>query len=151
MDWLTQLQGQTVGLDTSPLIYFIEQNPTYLEKIKPFFFALDRGDFKAVTSTVTLLEVLVHPFRKGETALAQKYRNILLNSNHLSILPVSSAIAERAAELRAIHDLRTPDAIQLATTLQERATAFLTNDSRLKTVAQLATSQNLHILMMDSI
>ena len=26
MEWLSQLQGQVVGLDTAPLIYFIEQN-----------------------------------------------------------------------------------------------------------------------------
>jgi hypothetical protein len=30
MEWLTRLQGQVVGLDTAPLIYFIEQNLTYI-------------------------------------------------------------------------------------------------------------------------
>lgn len=29
MEWLTRLNSQLIGLDTSPLIYFIEQNPTY--------------------------------------------------------------------------------------------------------------------------
>jgi hypothetical protein len=28
MEWIAQLQGQVVGLDTAPRIYFIEQNPT---------------------------------------------------------------------------------------------------------------------------
>ncbi len=36
MEWLTQLQGQTIGLDTAPLIYFIEQNSTYLENVRAF-------------------------------------------------------------------------------------------------------------------
>lgn len=31
MEWLAQLQGQIVGLDTAPLIYFIEENSTYLK------------------------------------------------------------------------------------------------------------------------
>ena len=31
MEWLIQLQSHLVGLDTAPLIYFIEQNATYLE------------------------------------------------------------------------------------------------------------------------
>ena len=31
MQWIEQLQGQTVALDTAPLIYFIEQNPEYIE------------------------------------------------------------------------------------------------------------------------
>lgn len=29
MEWLNQLEGQIIGLDSAPLIYFIEQNPTY--------------------------------------------------------------------------------------------------------------------------
>jgi hypothetical protein len=30
MGWLATLRGKVVGLDTTPLIYFIEENPTYL-------------------------------------------------------------------------------------------------------------------------
>jgi hypothetical protein len=30
MEWLAQLQGCIVGLDSAPLIYFIERNPIYL-------------------------------------------------------------------------------------------------------------------------
>jgi hypothetical protein len=42
MEWLEQLQGQIVGLDSTPLIYFIEQNPTYLEMMRLFFRALNQ-------------------------------------------------------------------------------------------------------------
>ena len=80
MEWLNDLRGKTVGLDTAPLIYFIEENPTYLEVAKLFFEAMDRGDFTVVTSTVTLLEVLVHPLRTNNAELAEEYRDILLNS-----------------------------------------------------------------------
>ena len=80
MEWINGLQGKTVGLDTAPLIYFIEENPTYLEATTLFFEAMDRGDFTVVTSTVTLLEVLVQPLRSNNTALASEYRDILLNS-----------------------------------------------------------------------
>lgn len=34
MEWMTQLQGQIVGLDTAPLIYFIEENPVYVHLTK---------------------------------------------------------------------------------------------------------------------
>ena len=68
MEWIDGLQGKTVGLDTAPLIYFIEENPTYLEATKLFFEAMDRGDLTIVTSTVTLLEVLVHPLRSNNSA-----------------------------------------------------------------------------------
>lgn len=59
MEWIAQLQGQVVGLDTAPLIYFIEQNKTYLDITRLFFRGLSRGEFRVVTSVVTLPEVLV--------------------------------------------------------------------------------------------
>jgi hypothetical protein len=37
MEWVGQLQGQIVGLDTAPLIYLIEQNVKYLEGVRRFF------------------------------------------------------------------------------------------------------------------
>jgi predicted nucleic acid-binding protein len=137
MEWLIRLQGQSVGLDTAPLIYFIEQNPIYLETVRAFFRAMDRGEFQVFTSTLVLTEVLVHPFRTGNVALAQEYRDILFNQTNLTIFPVSLAIAERAAQLRAKHNLRTPDAIQIATALQENAAFFITNDARLPDISGL--------------
>ena len=129
MEWLNELQEKTVGLDTAPLIYFIEENPAYIETVRLFFEAMDRGDFTVVTSSVTLLEVLVHPLRSSNKELAAEYRDILLNSR-LITLEVSNAIAEQAAQLRAVHNLRTPDAIQISAALSVGATHFFTNDVR---------------------
>jgi predicted nucleic acid-binding protein len=129
-DWVSKLHGRLVALDTAPLIYFIEEHPTYLTQVEPFFEALDRGELRVVTSTVTLLEVLVQPLRQGDLALMARYRAILLGIAGLDTIPVSTAIAEEAARLRATHRLAAPDAIQLATAFVEGADAFLTNDIR---------------------
>lgn len=85
MEWLSRLQGQVVGLDTAPLIYFVEENPTYLPVVEPFFSAFDQGNFQIITSTVTLLEVLVQPLRLRNTSLANQYRDILLSQDRLSV------------------------------------------------------------------
>ena len=136
MGWVDDLQGKTVGLDTAPLIYFIEENPAYIETVRFFFEAMDRGDFLVVTSTVTLLEVLVHPFRSNNRKLAAEYRDILLNSK-LTISEVSTSIAEQAAQLRAAHNIRTPDAIQVSAALSAGASHFLTNDIRLPEIPSI--------------
>ena len=138
MEWIAQLQGYVVGLDSAPLIYFIEQNPTYLEMMRLFFRSLNQGEFKVVTSVVTLPEVLVYPLRQGNTTLAQQYRDILFNAEGLTTIQVSPDIAEVAAQLRAVHNLRTPDAIQMATAIREGASFFLTNDARLPSLPGLA-------------
>jgi predicted nucleic acid-binding protein len=138
VEWIEALQGKVVGLDTTPLIYFIEENPTYLDMLHPFFEAMDRGEFNVVTSIVTLLEVLVHPFRRGDTTLAQQYRDILLNADNLVTIFLSQDIAEEAARLRAVHNIRTPDAIQMATAIHEGASFLLTNDAGLPSLPELS-------------
>jgi predicted nucleic acid-binding protein len=136
VEWINDLRGKTIGLDTAPLIYFMEENPTYLETVRQFFEAMDRGDFTVVTSTVTLLEVLVHPLRNNNRKLSSEYRDILLNSK-LITLEVSNTIAELAAKMRASHNLRTPDAIQLGAALNAGASHFFTNDVRLPEIPSI--------------
>jgi predicted nucleic acid-binding protein len=145
MEWLKSLTNQIVGLDTAPLIYFVEENPIYTPLVDPFFTALDSAEFQVVTSTVTLLEVLVQPFRVGNYQLASQYRDILLSQNSLTIAGISPKIAEQAARLRASYNLRTPDAIQLATAIEAGASTFLTNDQRLTTITEI------QILVLDSL
>ncbi len=128
MGWVEDLRGKTVGLDTAPLIYYIEDHPTYAELLAPFFEAVRSGETRIVTSTVTLLEVLVQPLKHGDESLAHAYNDILLSSPHIFTVPVTPATAQTAAELRAAGKLKTPDAIHLATAINHRADAFLTGD-----------------------
>ena len=137
MEWIDALRGSTVGLDTGPLIYYIEEHPAFLAKIKPFFEAAERNEFRIVTSFVTLVEVLVHPLREGRPELAEEYRNILLQSPALTTIPLDEDIAEEAAGLRARHNLRTPDAIQVATAIRSGASWFLTNDAELANLSEI--------------
>jgi predicted nucleic acid-binding protein len=137
MGWVDSLKGNVIGLDTTPLIYFTEENPTYLEVIDPFFKAVGSGELTVVTSIVTLLEVLVRPIRDGNLKLAQKYRDFLLNSNNVTTRLLSKGIAEEAARLRAFHNIRTPDSIQMATAIKAGAAIFLTNDIRLPSLPEL--------------
>ena len=145
MEWLEALRGQVVGLDTAPLIYFIEENPAYLETVRPFFAAIDRGEFRVVTSIVTLLEVLVHAFRHDDAKLAQQYRDILLDAEGFTTVLLFQEIAEEAARLRAKHNIRAPDAIQMATAIHEGASFFLTNDARLPSLPTL------QVLVLDEL
>jgi predicted nucleic acid-binding protein len=78
--------------------------------------------------------------------LADQYRRILLSATHVTTVSVTDAIAEEAAQLRARHGLRTPDAIQLATASRHEASAFLTNDTGLPTLASLQILVLQHLL-----
>ena len=132
-----KLQGVRVCMDTAPIIYFIEKNPKYLGVLKPVFLEIDTGRIEAITSTITLLEVLVHPFRTKNDILAEKYRDILLYSGGLTTFEIFHEVSEMSSKLRAKYSIRTPDAIQIAVGLLYRASKFLTNDSALKKVSDI--------------
>ena len=127
MEWIEALRGSTVGLDTGPLIYYIEEHPAFLAKIKPFFEAAERNEFRIVTSFVTLLEVLVHPLREGRPELAEEYRNILLQSPALTAIPLDEGIAEEAAGLRRVIISEHPTRSKLR---RPSAPGFLVPDQR---------------------
>ncbi len=57
MEWVNNLAGESVFVDTAPFIYFIEQNKTYGSIVSPPFESADRGQIELVTSVITLLEV----------------------------------------------------------------------------------------------
>lgn len=132
MGWVERLEGHIVALDTSPIISFITQEAPYAEMLQSLFAAIAQGKIQAITSTVTLVEVLVRPLREKNSALAAQYQDILIHSENLTVYPLSPEIAHAAAELRATLNLRTPDAIQVATARVNGADTFITNDVRLR-------------------
>lgn len=133
----TQVADAKLFIDTTPIIYFVEKNATYINLIRPIFAGIDTGKNEAITSTITLLEVLDHPYRTGNTALAEKYREILMTSKGLSTMDISNEISEMAARLRAKYAIKSPDALQIATGLYYNADKFLTNDVRLRKVNEI--------------
>jgi predicted nucleic acid-binding protein len=132
-----EVSGQRICIDTAPVIYFIENHVKYRNVIRPVFTEIASGNIQAITSTITLLEVLVHPLRTGDETLAEKYRDILLSSEGLTTFEIFHEVSEMASRLRAKYSIRTPDAIQIAVGILYHATKFLTNDPILKKVSDI--------------
>ncbi|MCL4809319.1 MAG: hypothetical protein KJ062_16255, partial [Thermoanaerobaculia bacterium] len=68
---LTNALGRgPVGIDTAPFIYFIEEHPVFVRVLDDLFGRIDSSKLTAVTSGITLLEVLVLPLRASNRPLA---------------------------------------------------------------------------------
>ncbi|MBW1941100.1 MAG: PIN domain-containing protein [Deltaproteobacteria bacterium] len=134
MGLIDEIRGKRISIDTAPFIYFIEKNPDYINLVKPIFSEIENEEIDAVTSTITLLEVLVLPLKLKREILAEQYRDILLYTDGLFTYEISHDISEMAAKLRVKYNIRTPDAIQIATGIIHNADAFITNDISLKKV-----------------
>jgi predicted nucleic acid-binding protein len=128
---------ERVGADTVVFIYHLEDHPRYARLTQRVFEAWEEGRNSGVTSVITLLELLVKPKREGKREVARDYLELLSTYPNLTIVEVDIGLADLAADLRAKYGLRTPDALQLAAALQAGAGGFITNDSRLKGVAEL--------------
>ncbi len=131
-------RAAVVGLDTAPIIYYLELHADYEPIIRPLFeVRIPQGDNEAVTSTVSLAEVLVKPLKHGRGDLVVRYRSLLLTTPHLALRNITPAVAERAADLRARYGLQLPDTCQIAAALEAGASVFVTNDAPLRRVTEL--------------
>ncbi len=127
----------TVYVDANTLICRVERIEPYLSASAPLWDALDRGHVQVETSELTLLEVLVKPLKDGNLTLARLFRMVLLCTANLTCLPVSRQVLDRAADLRALHGLKTPDAIHAASALIQGSALFVTNDAGFRRVSAL--------------
>lgn len=137
MGLIDDLGRGPVGLDTAVFIYFIEEHSEYLPVVEPVFAGIDGGRWEGVTSTVTLLETLVVPYRAGNVQLAAQYEALLERGRGLRLVDLDRPLLRAAAHLRARYGVRTPDALQIAAALAGGCTAFVTNDRRLPEIPGL--------------
>lgn len=126
-----QLPDGRIGVDTALFIYFIEQHTEYHGRVRRLFETAAAGNRELVTSAVTLLELLVVPYRVGNLALAERYEAVLSRSRGLLMVEIDRDVLRAAAQICALYGTRPPDAIQLASAALHRCSAFITNDRRL--------------------
>jgi predicted nucleic acid-binding protein len=126
-----------IGLDTSVFIFQLEENPKYRELVNKIFVWLEGPRAHSVTSTVTMLELLVKPYQLSNIDSVNKFYALLSTYPHLEWIAPTLEIADLAAKLRAEYNLRTPDALQVATALSLEATGFISNDTAFQRITDL--------------
>ncbi len=136
---------RNIGLDTCVVIYAVESHPKYLPLVKQILRWTRGPNGHAITSTITMTEALVRPYRLTDLALVQEFHALLATYPHLDWIPPTLQIADLAAQIRADHSLRTPDAIQAATTIVAGVTGFVTNDRIFRRIPSL------EVLILDEL
>jgi len=130
-------QIQTVFIDTAPIIYYIEAHPQFGPLAKEIVSSFQSGKLIAFSSVITLVEVLPKPVETGNEQLVKKFSDFLKAGRNISLLDISSDIAELAGKLRGRYtSLKALDAIQIAVSINVKADAFITNDVKLKQIEE---------------
>lgn len=135
---------RSIALDTSIFIYQFQSNPKYVNLTHPIFQWLEQPGSRAVTSTITMTEILIQPYRNNDQDLIDKFKGLLFMYPNLQWIAPTLEIADLAARIRAKHRLQTPDSLQAATALYAQAAVIITNDpifKRLETLETLVLDQ----------
>jgi len=132
------------GIDTPVFIYHLESHPKYASLTQKIFSSMENGKWKGITSSITLMEINVRPWQIGREDVARKYEALLVNFPNLDIVNIDRDVARFAAQLRARFGLRSPDALQVSSSLVSGAKCYLTNDHRLSSLQGL-----IDILVLD--
>lgn len=121
-----------VFVDTSPVIYYLENNAQYRDKIKGFLEECLKEHVQLVTSAITVEEYLVFPYSAGKAELIDNFKRFLAYLN-VETVSIDSAIAEQAAKLRGKYrHFKAMDSLQLASAMASGCNLFLTNDKQLR-------------------
>jgi predicted nucleic acid-binding protein len=129
-EWLEALRAhRRVSLDTNVVIYALEKVSPYDELAQHLLHFLERGFLSGIVSTVVETEVLVKPLRERNQLALDKAEMFFRESPHLTVRAFDHALVSRAAHVRVTTRLPLPDAIILATALEESCDAIVGNDA----------------------
>lgn len=138
MGIIQKIQGSRVYLDANIFIYALEGYPGFVEVLNELFTAIDNGQLQAVTSELSLAEVLIKPMMDNNAGFQDAYQKMIETSQALYVAPVSREILIRAASLRASNAaIKLPDAIHAATAQACHCQTIITNDKQLRVLAGL--------------
>jgi predicted nucleic acid-binding protein len=123
-------------IDSPPIIYLIEGNQTFIEKVADFFEQSVKQDVNLYTSALTVAEIYIKPIKLKRTDLVAKFDKLL--KTVLEVKSITWDIAELSATLRSRYtSLKAVDALQIACAIQTNCTGFVTNDRRLKFIKEI--------------
>jgi len=125
-----------VYLNANFVIYFIEMNPVWGPKVTGHLTALLASGDQLAISDLTRLECKVGPLMAGDKVLLSKFTTFF-QSPDVRVLPLTAAVCDRAAELRAKYRFKTPDAMHLAAAIEHGCDRFLTNDVKLTSCTEI--------------
>ena len=128
---------QNLFIDSLPFIYFVEKNKEFNKIASVIFKLLDENKIRLFTSVITLTEILTKPYSARKIKLVENFQFLIQNTTNLKVIYINYNIAIEAAKLRAKYNsLRTIDAIQVATAMENKCEVFVTNDLRLKNISE---------------
>lgn len=106
-------------LDASALIYLVDGDAAWTGAVQQALQELAAADssLAIAVSRLSVLECRVGPLRRGDQVILERF-DALFAQPDLLWVELTAPVVEQATRLRALHGVRTPDALQAASCLQ---------------------------------
>jgi predicted nucleic acid-binding protein len=129
--------GQVIAIDTQILTYVVEGHRTFGRPALRIIQSIEAREYAGVFASIGVIELLTGPKKAKRYDLVFLYRQLIQRYPNLSIINLNERIIELASDVRAQYNIRTPDAIHIATAIDAGAGIFYTNDRNLKRVKEI--------------
>lgn len=121
-----------VFLDTTPIIYFLDQDINFGAMTQELLSIFLDNDSKLMTSSITCTEYLTYPYRTNNTEKIAAFFEFIEDCE-IPVHPIDIETAKKAAEIRAEYkNFKTMDCLQIALACVMGCDLFLTNDNQLR-------------------
>jgi len=133
----TALEAKIIGVDTMFFIYLFENNKKYFSIVKEFFDLLEKEKITMITSIISPIEIISTSIMEDYPEKQRLYIGFFKKVKNLKVKEIGWDLVEKVGALRRKYNLRTPDAIQLATAIDSQAKIFMTNDTKFKKITEI--------------
>lgn len=127
-----------VHVDASILALHMAGDRRYTPLTRTLLEMLAEGELAASTSALSIYQLLVEAYRRGEAETAATAERYLTTLPGLDVVDLTPAIAGQAAQVRAQLGGSVERAVQIATALSEGAHVYLTQRSAFRRVAGMS-------------
>lgn len=127
-----------VHVDASVLALHLTGHARYTPLTRMLLGLLAEEELSATTSAISIYQLLVEAYRRGEAETAATAERYLTTIPGLTVVDVNPAIARQASQVRAQLGGSVERALQISTALSGRAEVYLTQRSAFRRVAGMS-------------
>ncbi len=137
LEWGFQLHGKSVYFDANIFIYLLEHHSDLGEVCLSIVqSAVDKG-LDGYSGDLVLAELLVKPLKDNNARAVKAVKDLFSKETRIELLPHKRSTFETTALLRANYKIKLPNALHIATAIENHIEVFLTNDREIPSIPEI--------------
>jgi predicted nucleic acid-binding protein len=141
IEWGFQLHGKSVYFDANIFIYLLENHSDFGEICLSIVQSAVDKELDGYSGDLVLAELLVKPLKDNNARAVKAVKDLFSKETRIELLPHKRSTFETAALLRANYKIKLPDALHIATAIENHIEVFLTNDREIPSIPEITVLQ----------